>query len=86
MFKCLSKYSSNTEQFISTGAQMKTVENANCDFWQDVNDTTLQALYVRYWYYVQMIGRIRAASHRQFLYDIYLLTVIQYFGLQKIPK
>lgn len=85
-FKSLSKYSSGTEQFVNTSAQMRDVENANCEFWQDVSETTLQALYVRYWYYVQTIGRIRAASHEQFLYDIYLLTIIQYFGLQKIPK
>lgn len=40
-FKCLSKYSNGTEQFVGTGAQMREVENANCEFWQDVNETTL---------------------------------------------
>ena len=80
-FKCLSKYSDSMEQFVSTGTQMKVVENANCEFWQDVNDITLQTLYTRYWHYVQMISRMRKISHRKFLYDIYLLTVIQYFGL-----
>ena len=29
---------------------------------------------------------MRAISRSKLLYDIYLLTVIQYFGLQKIPK